>query len=133
IAPLVPYGIRGVIWYQGEADTGMPSSYQAMFSGMIKSWRAEFGQGDFPFLFVQIAPYKKIVNEPQESAWAELREAQLRTSQAIPNTAMVVITDWGHETDIHVKTKEPVGARMAITARAVVYNEKIVYSGPSYC
>lgn len=132
ITPLIPYGIRGVIWYQGEADTGNPSGYRSAFSGLIRGWRTQFGQGDFPILFVQIAPYKKIVSEPQESAWAELREAQFRTSRTVPNTAMVVITDWGHETDIHVKPKEPVGQRLALTARAVVYGEKIVYCGPIY-
>jgi len=132
IAPLVPFGIRGVIWYQGEADTGMPALYRSTFPALIRSWRAEFGQGDFPFLFVQIAPYKKIVSEPQESAWAELRDAQRFTSLTVPNTAMVVITDWGHEMDIHVKPKKPVGERLALTARAVVYHEKIAWCGPSY-
>jgi sialate O-acetylesterase len=132
IAPLVPFGIRGVIWYQGEADTGLPALYRSTFPALIRSWRAEFGQGDFPFLFVQIAPYKKIVTEPQESAWAELRDAQRFASLTVPNTAMVVITDWGHEMDIHVKPKKPVGERMALTARAVVYHEKISYCGPSY-
>lgn len=132
IAPLVPFGIRGVIWYQGEADTGQPALYRSTFPALIRSWRSEFGQGDFPFLFVQIAPYKKIVAEPQESAWAELRDAQRFTSLTVPNTAMVVITDWGHEMDIHVKPKKPVGQRMAITARAVVYHENIPWCGPSY-
>src|SRR6185437_15471907 len=78
------------------------------------------------------APYKKIVDQPQESDWARLREAQLRTSQIVPNTAMAVITDWGHETDIHVKQKQPPGERLALLARSLVYGEKIVASGPVF-
>jgi sialate O-acetylesterase len=132
IAPLVPFGIRGVIWYQGEADTAMAAVYRNSFPALIHGWREMFGQGDFPFLFVQIAPYMKIVSEPQESIWAELRDAQRFASQTVPNSAMVVITDWGNELDIHVKPKLPVGQRLAMAARAVVYGEKIVYTGPSY-
>ena len=132
IAPLQPFAIRGVIWYQGEANTSNPARYRTLFPALIRSWREDWEQGDFPFLFVQIAPYGKIVHEPQESAWAELREAQLLTSMTVPQTAMAVATDLGHETQIHPQPKQPVGRRLALLARAVVYGEQIVDSGPLY-
>lgn len=132
LAPLQHYGIRGALWYQGEADVSHAGDYQALLGSLIRSWRQEWGQQDFPFLFVQIAPYTKIVDQPQDSGWARVREAQLKTSQTVPHTGMAVITDWGHETDIHVKQKRPVGERLAQVARALVYGEKIPYSGPLY-
>jgi sialate O-acetylesterase len=132
IAPLLRYSIKGAIWYQGESNAGKAYEYRTLFPAMIKNWRTDFKQGDFPFLFVQIAPWQAIVTEPQESAWAELREAQLLTSLKVPNTAMAVITDVGDPKDIHPKQKEPVGARLALAARALAYKEKIEYSGPVY-
>jgi sialate O-acetylesterase len=132
IAPIVPYAIAGAIWYQGESNAGKAYQYQAIFTTMIESWRDAWNQGDFPFLFVQLAPYMKIVDKPGESGWAELREAQLKTSQAVPHTAMAVITDVGDENDVHPTRKTPVGARLALLARALVYGEKIDYSGPEY-
>jgi sialate O-acetylesterase len=99
---------------------------------MIQSWRDSWKQGDFPFLFVQLAPWQAIVKEPQESAWAELREAQLFTAQKLKNTAMAVITDVGDEKDIHPRQKAPVGERLALAARALAYGQKVVYSGPIY-
>ena len=136
IAPLIPYALRGAIWYQGESNAGRARHYQTLLPALIANWRADWNQGDFPFLIVQIAPFSKIP-EPtlvmQESAsWAEVREAQLLTSLRVPNTAMVVTTDVGDEFDKHPKWKEPVGARLALAARAVAYGEKIVYSGPIY-
>jgi sialate O-acetylesterase len=130
IAPVNPYSIRGVLWFQGEANTSDPDYYAQMFPGLIRSWRAAWRQGDFPFLFVQLAPFGEIVEQPQDSDWARLREAQLLTSLTVPNTFMAVITDWGHETDIHTKPKQPVGERLATLARAKVYGEKIVGEGP---
>jgi sialate O-acetylesterase len=132
IAPLMPFAIKGVIWYQGESNAGRAALYRELFPLMIKNWRDDWKQGEFPFLFVQLAPWQKIVTEPQESAWAELREAQLLTSLKVPNTAMAVITDVGDEKDIHPRQKEPVGARLALAARALAYKEKIEYSGPVY-
>jgi sialate O-acetylesterase len=132
IAPLIPYGIRGVIWYQGESNAGRAYEYRTLFPTMIKNWRADWKQGDFPFLFVQLAPWMPIVKEPQESAWAELREAQLLTSIYLPKTAMAVITDAGDPDDIHPRKKEPAGARLALAARALAYKEKIEYSGPVF-
>jgi sialate O-acetylesterase len=99
---------------------------------MIRNWREDWGQGDFPFLFVQLAPFMKVESEPADSAWAELREAQRLTAQTVPHTAMAVITDAGDEYDIHPRQKELVGARLARAARAIVYGERIEHSGPSY-
>lgn len=130
IHPLQPFAIKGAIWYQGESNAGRAYQYRTLFPTMIQSWRATWKRGDFPFLFVQLAPFKAIVSEPQESDWAELREAQLLTSLHLKNTGMAVITDVGNPKDIHPKKKEPVGARLALAARAIAYGEKIEYSGP---
>jgi sialate O-acetylesterase len=132
IAPLVPYAVRGAIWYQGESNAGQAYEYQILFPAMIQDWRAAWGEGDFPFLFVQLAPFQKIQAEPQQSAWAELREAQRMTSLHVPNTGQAVITDVGEENDIHPRKKEPVGERLALLARGLVYKEKIEYSGPTF-
>lgn len=133
IAPLVRFPIRGVIWYQGEADVGRPHEYEAHFSALIRGWRSDWKQEALPFLFVQIAPYGKISEGTQASNSAALREAQLKTSRMVENTAMAVVTDWGHETDIHVKQKKPVGHRLALLARGLVYGEKdLIYSGPLF-
>ncbi len=132
IAPLQPYAIQGAIWYQGESNAGRAYAYRTLFPLMIQSWRASWKQGDFPFLFVQLAPFRAISKEPQESDWAELREAQLLTALKLKNTAMAVITDLGDEKDIHPKQKAPVGERLALAARALAYGEKVVYSGPVY-
>ena len=130
IVPLQPYAIRGAIWYQGEANASRALQYRTLLPTMIKNWRQDWGQGDFPFLVVQLAPYRKIVDEPAESDWAELREAQLRTAQTLPKTGMAVITDVGNENDVHPRQKEPVGARLALAARSIAYGEPIVGSGP---
>ncbi len=132
IRPLVPFAIRGAIWYQGESNAGRAYQYRTLFPAMIKNWRDDWKQGDFPFLFVQLAPFMKIETEPKESAWAELREAQLLTSLQVPNTAQVVITDLGDQKDIHPKDKDPIGLRLALCAQALAHEEKVVYSGPVY-
>lgn len=124
IAPLQPYAIAGVIWYQGEANASRADQYQKLFPALIRTWREAWGQKDLPFLFVQIAPYHQMT--------PEIREAQLRVWQNDPRTAMVVTTDVGDEKNIHPIKKEPVGARLALAARAIAYNEKIEYSGPVY-
>jgi sialate O-acetylesterase len=132
IASIIPYGMRGAIWYQGESNAGRAYEYRTLLATMIKDWRQDWGEGDFPFLIVQLAPFMKIETEPKESQWAELREAQLLTALRVPNVGLAVITDVGNETDIHPKQKEPVGARLALAARALAYGDKIVYSGPIY-
>lgn len=132
IAPLAPYAIQGAIWYQGESNAGRSYQYRTLLPAMIKNWRDTFGQGDFPFLIVQIAPYEAIVREPSDSIWAEIRDAQLHVSQQVPKTALAVTTDVGDERDIHPRRKEPVGARLALAARALAYGENVDYSGPLY-
>lgn len=132
IAPLQPFAIKGAIWYQGESNAGRAFEYRTLFPVMIQSWRDSWQQGDFPFLFVQLAPFMKIEKEPKPSAWAELREAQLLTTQNCKNTGMAVITDVGDEKDIHPQKKAPVGARLALAARAIAYGDNIIYSGPVY-
>lgn len=124
IAPLAPYAMRGVIWYQGESNSSRGKEYRTLFPAMIGSWRKAWGQGDFPFLFVQITPHKGMT--------PEVREAQRITTETTPQTAMAVTVDVGDANDIHPKQKQPVGQRLALAARALAYGEKIEYSGPTY-
>ncbi len=132
IVPLATYGIRGVIWYQGESNTGSAYLYRTLFPAMISNWRSVWKQGDFPFLFVQLAPFMSRGDGSQESAWAELRDAQLYTSRTVPNTGMAVITDVGDEYDIHPRDKQTVGERLALLARSLLYKHDIEASGPIY-
>ncbi len=118
IHPLLPYAIAGAIWYQGESNAGRAFEYRTLLATMIADWRKAWGQGDFPFLIVPLAPFQRIKPEPGESDWAELREAQLLMTKKLPNVGIAVITDVGNETDIHPVWKEPVGARLALAARA---------------
>ncbi|MBN2137544.1 MAG: hypothetical protein JW720_07040 [Sedimentisphaerales bacterium] len=131
IAPLIPYGIQGAIWYQGESNAGRAYQYRKLFPAMITNWREDWGQGDFPFLFVQLANFMAVKDEPVESAWAELREAQLKTL-ALPNTGQAVIIDIGDAKDIHPKNKQDVGKRLAAWALGTTYKKRAVYSGPLY-
>ena len=132
IAPLVPMAMRGVIWYQGESNVPMATYYQRLFSGMIRGWRDAWGQGDFAFLYVQIAPwnYGGIKGWPRNGC-PLVREAQLKTL-ALPNTGMAVTMDIGNVDDIHPRDKQDVGTRLGLAARAVAYGEDCVYSGPIY-
>jgi sialate O-acetylesterase len=123
VAPLLPYAIAGVIWYQGEANVRRERQYRSLFPATIADWRRAWGR-DLPFLFVQIAPFREMT--------PELREAQLLAWQHTPNTAMVVTTDCGDANDIHSPHKQPVGARLALAARALAYGERLEYSGPVY-
>ncbi len=132
IAPLIPYGISGCIWYQGESNTGDASSYRTLFSTMISNWRNEWKQGDFPFLFVQLAPFLKREDAPTESAWAELREAQRLTSEQVRNTGMTVTTDVGEEGEILPRQKEVVGERLAALARKLIFRHVVEASGPAF-
>jgi sialate O-acetylesterase len=126
LAPLIPYAMRGVIWYQGESNVERAGQYHPLFSALIADWRRQWGQGDFPFLYVQLAP---IGANTVQSPWALLREAQLRTL-AVPNTAMTVITDLDH--GLHPLKKGPVGERLALSALALAYHRKLEYAGPLY-
>ncbi len=152
IAPLIPYGIRGAIWYQGESNFGRGDEYRSLFPAMIANWRDDWGRGEFPFLYTQVAPHPyqvwwdALANLPEEPPYkrirnsghfgvgiAEIYEAQL-LSLAVPNTGMAVTTDIVHNIDdIHPKNKLDVGRRLALWARANTYGEKnLVYSGPLY-
>jgi sialate O-acetylesterase len=124
IAPLQPFPIRGVIWYQGESDCDHARQYRELFPALIADWRRGWGLGDFPFLYVQIAPSK---------FWTpEIREAQLLTLGRSRNTAMVGTADVGDPQDMHPARKAPVGERLALAARALAYGEAVEYSGPLF-
>lgn len=132
INPLLNYRIKGIIWYQGESNAERPAEYKDLFPSLIQDWRTNWKQGDFPFIFVQLANFMEPKNQPGESNWALLREAQLKTL-SLPNTGMAVIIDIGEWNDIHPLDKKDVGKRLALAAQRVAYkNEEVVYSGPSY-
>ncbi|MDB5231020.1 MAG: Sialate O-acetylesterase [Chitinophagaceae bacterium] len=131
VNPLIPYAIRGVIWYQGEANDRKAQQYKRLFPLLINDWRKNWGNKTFPFFYVQLANFTEAKAEPGGSTWAELREAQLQTLQ-VPHTGMAVTIDIGDAKDIHPKNKQDVGLRLALIARAKVYKEKLVYSGPIY-
>ena len=131
IAPLIPYAIRGAIWYQGESNAAEPQVYHDLFPAMIQGWRLAWGQGDFPFYYVQLANFQNVQTAPIEvGSWAELREAQTATL-ALANTGMAVAIDIG-ESGIHPKNKQDVGRRLSLWALAHDYGQKIECSGPLY-
>jgi len=132
IAPLLPFAIQGAIWYQGESNAGRAYEYRRLFADMIRNWRRDWGQGDFPFLAVQLAPFNPVKDQPVNSSWAELREAQMLATKALSKVGVAVITDYGNPTDIHPTWKKPVGERLALAAHAIAYREKLVHSGPVY-
>lgn len=132
INPLIPYTIRGAIWYQGEANAGRAYQYRKAFPLMITDWRQHWKDGDFPFYFVQLASWNaNNGNSQRGSTWAELREAQAMTL-ALPNTGMAVTTDIGNSIDIHPKDKQDVGKRLAFIALNNLYGQTMEYSGPVY-
>ena len=129
IAPATPYGIKGVIWYQGESNSPRASAYlySKVFSTMISDWRQQWQQGNFPFLFVQISSFK---STPRED-WGTLRDQQRRTL-ALGNTAMAVTLDVGDPDNVHPADKQTVAARLALAGRALAYGEQVEYSGPLF-
>ena len=132
ISPLVNLSIRGMIWYQGESNTGHAALYNKLLPALIKDWRNQWQQGDVPFLFVQLPNFQDRQFLPSESEWAVLREAQLNTL-SVPNTAMAVTIDIGEWNDLHPLNKKDVGIRLALAAEKIAYAENgIVYSGPIY-
>jgi len=132
INPLLKFRIKGVIWYQGESNADRAVEYRQLFPAVIRDWRNNFDQGDFPFLFVQLANFMESKDQPSESNWAMLREAQLKTL-TLPNTGMAVAIDVGEWNDIHPLNKKDVGLRLALAAGRIAYkDEKPVYSGPLY-
>ena len=131
INPILPYGIRGTIWYQGESNAARAKQYQRVFPNMINDWRTLWKQGDFPFYFVQLANYMAPSGEPAQSTWAELREAQTMTLK-LPNTGMASAIDIGEAKDIHPKNKQDVGKRLALNALKMTYGKDLEYTGPTY-
>jgi sialate O-acetylesterase len=136
LTPSIGYGIRGVIWYQGESNAGRAHQYRTLFPFMIQSWRDEWNLADnkdFPFYWVQLADYMAEKPEPGDSAWAELREAQTMTLDALPNTGQAVIIDIGEGKDIHPKNKQDVAKRLARWALAETYKQPgIACRSPCY-
>ncbi len=126
------YGIRGAIWYQGESNAGRAYQYRDLFPLMISNWRNEWGQGDFPFYWVQLADFRSENTEPGDSSWAELREAQTMTMDKLANTGEAVIIDTGEGYDIHPKDKQTVGRRLARWALAKDYGIDIPCQSPRY-
>jgi sialate O-acetylesterase len=131
LAPLFPYAIRGAVWYQGESNAGRAYQYRTLFPAMIRDWRAAWGEGDFPFYFVQLANWKARPEDSIDSEWAELREAQTLTLKA-PNTGMAVTIDIGNPDDIHPRNKLDVGLRLARWALADTYGLKEEKAGPLF-
>ncbi len=129
ISPLIPFAIKGVIWYQGESNSKQALEYENRFKAFITSWRKEWGLGDFPFLFVQLAGYARQL--VKNFTWPLLRESQTK-ALTLPNTGMAVTIDIGEEENIHPFNKIDVSGRLFAAARHVAYGEDIVYSGPIY-
>ncbi len=132
IAPLLPFSIKGAIWYQGESNVGRAAQYEKIMAILIRDWRTRFGVGEFPFLLVQLANFLNRRDAPSDSAWARLREAQLHISQRVPRTGLAVVIDIGEANDIHPKNKQDVGRRLALAALFIAYGKKLEYSGPIY-
>jgi len=128
IMPLTPYAVRGVIWYKGESNAQRPAQYRKLFPALIRDWRQAWGEGDFPFLYVQLANWG--IHIPQWD-WPRLREAQLMTL-SLPKTGMAVAIDIGDGSDIHPKNKQEVGYRLALAAQGIAYGRDVIYSGPIY-
>lgn len=126
IAPLQPFAFRGVLWYQGEANSGQGFVYRYQLPLLIKTWRSAWGQGDFPFLIAQLHQYRSHPGLP------EIRESQWVASRAVPKCGLIVTADHDDIGSAHPRDKKPIGERFAIAARALVYGHKIVHSGPTY-
>jgi sialate O-acetylesterase len=128
IHPLLKFPVKGAIWYQGESNAGRAYEYRTLYPTMIKDWRARW-KSDLPFIGVQLAPFRGGASGVD---YAELRDAQRHATTVLPKVGIAVITDAGHETDIHPPQKEVVGKRLALNARALAYGEKLEYLGPVY-
>ncbi len=133
IAPIIHISIKGVIWYQGEANTSRAKQYEKLFPKLIENWRNKWNIGNFPFLFVQLANFMEPRTTPGDSQWAELREAQRKTLDVSPNTAMIVAIDAGEWNDIHPLDKQTIGKRLALQAQRVAYGKRdVITSGPLF-
>ena len=131
IAPLMPFSFRGAIWYQGESDAKRHAEYGRAFHTMVDDWRGRWGQGDFPFLFVQLTARGPRATEPGDGNWARMREVQAACLQT-PNTGMAVTIDVGAEDTVHPRNKQAVGQRLALVALAKAYGRPVAYAGPTY-
>ena len=129
VAPITPFAIRGVLWYQGETNALRAWDYQRLMTAMIQDWRRAWNRGDLPFLFVQLANFRPNPPTPGATWWAQVCEAQ-RLTLGLPNTAMASAIDIGNPSDIHPRNKQEVARRLALTARAVAYGERVAHSGP---
>jgi len=127
VNPLIPFGIKGAIWYQGEANAGRAYQYRTLLPAMIGDWRACWGEGNFPFYIVQLANWA-----PGGDSWPELQEAQWLTAKNVPNVGIAAAIDIGDAIDIHPKNKQEVGRRLALVAEAQAFGEKVEDSGPLY-
>jgi sialate O-acetylesterase len=132
IAPLAPYGLRGAIWYQGEGNAGRAFEYRTLLPALIQSWRQAWNQGDFPFLIVQLPEFKARRDQPSESDWAELREAQFLTLKNTPNTGLAVALGLGEAGNVHPHRKAEVADRLALWALGTTYSRGGEYSGPLF-
>ncbi len=131
-APLTPMRIKGVLWYQGESNTGRASQYSLVLSALIQSWRKAWGEGNFPFIIFQLPNFMAVQPQPSESGWAELRDAQLQVSQTEPKTGLVTTIDLGEANNIHPKDKTDVGYRASLSALSLAYHKLVVGSGPLF-
>jgi len=125
IKPLQPYTIKGVIWYQGEGNSGRYEEFRSLFPAFVEGWRRTWQNPDLPFYFVQLPPYK-------DASWPHFRQAQLDCSKVIPNCGMVVSEGCGDLEDIHPKVKKPIGDRLAIAVSAEVYGHNHQPYGPVF-
>jgi sialate O-acetylesterase len=132
LAPLLPYTIKGALWYQGESNIGRDVQQRSLFTTLINSWRESWQQGNFPFLFVQLPNFNAPVKEPSDGGWARFREAQT-AALALPNTGMAVAIDIGEWNDIHPLNKKDLGYRLSLAAQRTAYQDKKnIYAGPVY-
>lgn len=132
IAPILPFGIKGVIWYQGEGNADEWDLYRTLFPAMVRDWRSRWARGDFPVYFAQLSSYRPPRAEPGESNWAAFREVQTQLQEIVPNSGMAVTVDIGRADDIHPLSKAEVGRRLSLVALAKTYGRQIEYSGPLY-
>jgi sialate O-acetylesterase len=132
LEPVAPLAITGAIWYQGEANADHAWQYRTLLPAMIGDWRELFGQGDFPFYIVSLPAFMHHQDQPSESSWAELREAQAMTASKIRNGAVAITIDTGEPDNIHPQDKKIVGERLALCALAQHYGEDLPYQGPTF-
>ena len=132
IYPVKHYAIKGVIWYQGESNAGNPQSYERLLELIISDWRKWYSNVQMPFLLVQLPNFMQVREQPTDSGWARIRDAQFKISKRIPNTFLAVTYDTGEWNDIHPLNKKDIAKRLILGARKIIYNEKLVFSGPIY-